>query len=33
MCFAMGTHSRYPETWLVNGIIRLDEITQMSLGI
>lgn len=33
MAFAMGTHSRYPDTWLINGIIRLDEITQMSLGI
>ena len=33
MVFAMGTHSRYPDTWLINGIIRLDEITQMSLGL
>jgi hypothetical protein len=33
MVFAMGTHSRYPDTWLINGIIRLDEITQMSLAL
>ena len=31
MLLAMGTHSRYPETWLINGVIRLDEITQLSL--
>jgi hypothetical protein len=31
MVFAMGTHSQYPDTWLINGIIRLDEIKQMSL--
>lgn len=29
--FAMGTHSLYPDTWLMNGIIRLDEIQQFSL--
>ena len=31
MAFAMGTHSRYPDVWLINGIIRLDEISQLSL--
>lgn len=31
MLLAMGTHSRYPETWLINGIIRLNEIKQFSL--
>lgn len=31
MALAMGTHSLYPDTWLINGVIRLDEITQMSL--
>ncbi len=31
MMFAMGTHSRYPDRWLINGIIRVDEITQMPL--
>lgn len=29
--FAMGTHSIYPDTWLMNGIIRLDEFPQMEL--
>jgi hypothetical protein len=33
MVFAMGTHSLYPDTWLINGIIRLDEVRQMSLGL
>jgi hypothetical protein len=31
--FAMGTHSLYPDTWLINGIIRLDEMTQLSLDL
>ena len=31
MLLAMGTHSLYPETWLINGVIRLDEIEQLSL--
>jgi len=31
MVLAMGTHSLYPDVWLINGIIRLDEVTQMSL--
>lgn len=31
MTFAMGTHSRYPEKWLINGVIRTDEVTQLSL--
>ncbi len=31
MLLAMGTHSLYPDTWLINGIIRLDEIDQLSL--
>ena len=30
MLFAMGTHSRWPDTWLINGIIRMDEVPQMS---
>lgn len=28
---AMGTHSRWPERWLINGVIRLDEVEQLSL--
>lgn len=31
MVFAMGTHSLYPDTWLINGVIRLDEIVQHRL--
>mgnify|MGYP001164685269 CR=1 FL=1 len=31
MLLAMGTHSLYPDTWLINGVIRLDEIRQFSL--
>jgi hypothetical protein len=31
MLLAMGTHSRWPETWLINGIVRLDETGQMAL--
>ena len=23
--FAMGTHSQYPDTWLINGVVRLNE--------
>jgi len=30
MLFAVGTHSLYPDTWLINGVIRLDEISQLS---
>lgn len=31
MVFAMGTHSRWPDSWLLNGVIRLDEADQLSL--
>lgn len=31
MLLAMGTHSLYPDTWLINGVVRLDEIEQMTL--
>lgn len=31
MLLAMGTHSLYPDTWLINGIVRLDEIDQLAL--
>ncbi|MBV9548986.1 MAG: hypothetical protein JO256_04865 [Alphaproteobacteria bacterium] len=33
MLLAMGTHSLYPETWLINGVVRLDEIRQGSLPL
>lgn len=29
--FAMGTHSQYPETWLINGLIQLPQLDQKSL--
>ncbi|MFP6742792.1 MAG: hypothetical protein VCD33_14410 [Alphaproteobacteria bacterium] len=31
MLLAMGTHSLYPDRWLINGVIRLDEVKQFSL--
>ncbi|MBT5108224.1 MAG: hypothetical protein HOM25_06060 [Rhodospirillaceae bacterium] len=31
MLLAMGTHSRHQNTWLINGVIRMDEIQQLSL--
>ncbi len=31
LLFAMGTHSRWPETWLINGIIQLPVTGQSSL--
>ncbi len=31
MLLAMGTHSLYPDTWLINGVIRLDDIDQLAL--
>jgi hypothetical protein len=30
MLLAMGTHSLYPDTWLINGVIRQNEIVQGS---
>lgn len=29
--FAMGTHSRWPDTWLINGLIQLPPTNQISL--
>ncbi|QCN97007.1 hypothetical protein D3093_17055 (plasmid) [Azospirillum argentinense] len=31
MLLAMGTHSLYPDVWLINGVIRLDHVKQMTL--
>lgn len=31
LVFAMGTHSQYPGTWLINGVIRLDSQDQLDL--
>lgn len=30
MLLAMGTHSLYPDTWLINGVIRYEESGQMA---
>lgn len=31
--FAMGTHSRYPDVWLLVGVIRLDKTQQYNLSL
>ncbi|MCX5495758.1 hypothetical protein OSH11_13675 [Kaistia dalseonensis] len=31
MVLAMGTHSRYPDVWLINGVLRVDRLAQPSL--
>lgn len=33
MVLALGTHSRYPTTWLLVGVIRLDRAAQLGLGL
>ncbi len=33
MAFAMGTHSRHPDQWLLVGVLRLDVVLQGSLGL
>lgn len=33
MAFAMGTHSRRREQWLLVGVLRLDEVNQFSLAV
>ena len=33
MVLALGTHSRYPGTWLLVGVIRLDRVSQMALDL
>jgi hypothetical protein len=33
IAFAMGTHSRYPDVWLLVGVLRLDETRQLGLTI
>lgn len=33
MALALGTHSRYPTTWLLVGVIRLDRVAQFGLGL
>ena len=31
MLLAMGTHSRFPETWLINGVIKFSPSGQAPL--
>jgi len=31
MVFAMGTHSKRPEQWLLVGVLRLDRVQQLSM--
>src|ERR1700730_6623726 len=33
LLFAMGTHSQYPETWLINGLIQMAEVGQLTLDL
>jgi hypothetical protein len=33
MAFAMGTHSRYPDIWLLVGVLRLDVPDQLGLAV
>lgn len=33
MAFAMGTHSRYPDVWLLVGVLRLDVPDQLALAV
>jgi hypothetical protein len=33
LLFAMGTHSQYPETWLINALIQMAEVGQLSLDL
>jgi hypothetical protein len=33
MAFAVGTMAAYPKTWMLLGVIRLDELTQAELPL
>lgn len=33
LLFAMGTHSQYPDTWLINGLIQMSEVGQLALDL
>lgn len=33
MAFAMGTHSRRPDQWLLVGVLRLDPVSQLALAV
>jgi hypothetical protein len=32
IAFAMGTHSLYPDVWLLVGIVRIDAVDQLRFG-
>lgn len=33
LLFAMGTHSLYPDVWLINGLIQMAEVGQLSFDL
>jgi len=33
IAFAMGTHSRYPDVWLLVGVLRVDEPAQLTMRV
>ena len=33
LLFAMDTHSQYPDTWLINGLIQMTEVGQLTLDL
>ena len=33
MAFAIGTHSRHPDQWLLIGVLRLDPVIQLALAL
>ena len=33
LLFAMDTHSQYPDTWLINGLIQMAEVGQLTLDL
>jgi hypothetical protein len=33
LLFAMGTHSLYPDVWLINGLIQMAEVGQLTLDL
>ena len=33
LLFAMGTHSQYPDTWLINWLIQMSEVGQLALDL
>ncbi|MCK1449616.1 hypothetical protein IVB36_01470 [Bradyrhizobium sp. 35] len=33
LLFAMGTHSQYPDTWLINGLVQMSDFGQLLLDL